>query len=559
MIDSGRIRSQETRQYNSLEQLIQLTTYGGISHAYNYTAGANNGQIVSAVVSGETITYLYDSLNRMASASGSGWGESYGYDAFGSLLSKTITQGTPPSLSQAVNPVNNQIVGQSYDLNGNQLTAPGVTGSVTYDAENHMVTAPGIQYAYDSQNRRVWSGTLGSGGALISQTAYLHGLDGQKLGAYALAIAVSPTALSDAAIETDAYFVGKRVAITNASGQTWFSDDRLGSNASVSLYPWGEDRGTPAPNDQVKFATYTRDSATLLDYAMNRYYSNAYGRFMTPDPSGSGSANPQNPQSWNRYPYTAGDPVNRVDPSGLDFCVDPDCVGGGWGYDPTGYCPPSEQSCGGGGGFIGSGSGGGVNIDPGWITLWSVFLFYQPPGGGGGAVVPPFATDCNALTAAVGFAGLTYQRGLTIWEDGSLWATTSDSYSATIAALAAVTWQGESSFSTNPINNPNVSKGKVWSVDYGPFMINPYFYGNATGPVIGTNGGGQQFNGNPDANITYGITILTGLYTQFGGNAAGRYVGSLTNPNAVNRQNTWNAWGSRLVSLFSNKNCFPHL
>jgi len=51
----------------------------------------------------------------------------------------------------------------------------------------------------------------------------------------------------------------------------------------------------------------------------NRYYSNAYGRFMTPDPyqgASGGSGDPDNPQSWNRYAYTVGDPVNWVDPSG---------------------------------------------------------------------------------------------------------------------------------------------------------------------------------------------------------------------------------------------------
>jgi RHS repeat-associated protein len=298
-----------------------LTTYGGISHTYNYPTGTNNGKISSAVVSGETITYQYDSLNRVMSASGSGWGDSYGYDAFGSLLSKTITSGTPPSLSQAVNPLNNWITGQSYDPNGNQLTAPGVTGSLTYDAENHMVAAPGIQYAYDSQNMRVWSGTLGSGGSLQTQTVYFYGADGHKLGSYAPAWAYNggTPALSDSAIETESYFAGKRVAITSGSGSiTSFSQDRLGSNAAsnVSLYPWGEDRGTPAPNDQVKFATYTRDSVTMLDYANQRYYVNNQGRFMTPDPY-TNSGRLSDPQSWNRYAYTTGDPVNFIDPAGL--------------------------------------------------------------------------------------------------------------------------------------------------------------------------------------------------------------------------------------------------
>jgi RHS repeat-associated protein len=52
---------------------------------------------------------------------------------------------------------------------------------------------------------------------------------------------------------------------------------------------------------------------------VNRYYSNAYGRFMTPDPyqgNGGGPGDPNNPQSWNRYAYTVGDPVNWNDPDG---------------------------------------------------------------------------------------------------------------------------------------------------------------------------------------------------------------------------------------------------
>ena len=90
------------------------------------------------------MTYQYDSLNRLLSAAGSGWAETYGYDGFGNLLSKTPTLGTPPSLSQAVNPANNQIVGQGYDANGNQYTAPGFSGP-TFDVENRIATAPGIQ------------------------------------------------------------------------------------------------------------------------------------------------------------------------------------------------------------------------------------------------------------------------------------------------------------------------------------------------------------------------------------------------------------------------------
>jgi RHS repeat-associated protein len=221
-------------------------------------------------------------------------------------------------------------VGQGYDANGNQTSPPNNSGELLYDAENRLTqNSVSEQYAYDSQNKRVWVGTLVSG-SLTSQSASLYGIDGQKLGTYSLS--VSSTEITDAATSLSVYFAGKRVAIAAAGVTTPFVQDRLGSNMSwaidrVSLYPWGEDRGTPAPNDQIKFATYTRDSATLLDYGDQRYYGNAEGRFATPDPAGANAANPRKPASWNRYAYAGGDPVNRNDPTGLSSCAldDPLC------------------------------------------------------------------------------------------------------------------------------------------------------------------------------------------------------------------------------------------
>jgi RHS repeat-associated protein len=99
---------------------------------------------------------------------------------------------------------------------------------------------------------------------------------------------------------------------------------------------------------------------------VNRYYSNQYGRFITPDPAGQGAAVPQNPQSWNRYAYVTGDPVNRNDPHGLygdepDPDDDDDDDGGGnpcFGADeftpsPSPYCQGGEDGGGGGGGNSG--------------------------------------------------------------------------------------------------------------------------------------------------------------------------------------------------------------
>jgi len=96
-------------------------------------------------------------------------------------------------------------------------------------------------------------------------------------------------------------------------GQT----DRLGSVTvnNRRYYPYGVEY-TATSNDTEKYATYTRDSVSGLDYAVNRYYSSIWGRFLSPDRS-TANMNLANPGSLNRYAYALADPVNRGDPSGL--------------------------------------------------------------------------------------------------------------------------------------------------------------------------------------------------------------------------------------------------
>ena len=85
----------------------------------------------------------------------------------------------------------------------------------------------------------------------------------------------------------------------------------------------------------MDFATYTKDGTTGFEYAMNRYYSAAMGRFLTADPETS-SGYPSEPLSWNRFSYTLDEPVNFFDPGGTDTC------GPDWGDYSTGNCMSYE-------------------------------------------------------------------------------------------------------------------------------------------------------------------------------------------------------------------------
>ena len=117
----------ETRAYNSLGQMTQLTTCNNgytcsvtQNIQYNYPATQNNGKITSQndLLSGEQVSYAYDSLNHLASASGSGWGQSYTYDGFGNLTNQTVTSGTAPALNTTYDPATNRQTGECADANG---------------------------------------------------------------------------------------------------------------------------------------------------------------------------------------------------------------------------------------------------------------------------------------------------------------------------------------------------------------------------------------------------------------------------------------------------------
>jgi RHS repeat-associated protein len=117
-------------------------------------------------------------------------------------------------------------------------------------------------------------------------------------------------------------YFGKYIGNANTnimSGGTAVGQDRLGSTGKY--FPYGEEHNSPQlPNDAVKFATYTRDSATGLDYADQRYFNSGLARFMTPDPyvaTATAPRDPTNPLSWNRYVYVLGDPIGFKDPTGL--------------------------------------------------------------------------------------------------------------------------------------------------------------------------------------------------------------------------------------------------
>ena len=363
-------------------------------YQYNYSATQNNGRILSQtdVVSGESVTYAYDTLNRLTGASGvssgsggsgssgpapnTSWSQAFTYDGFGNSTQKSGSN-APNNMLLTADPTTNRLTGNGagYDANGN-LSANG-TGSYavsySYDIENRMSAAGsgGVTQAvfgYDQGNQRVYQGTYNTSTAVYSnEQIYFYGADGKKLAVYSLAASGSGYTLT--ASQTKVWFGGRILA----------PEDRLESQGTY--FPYGEDRYSPSPanpsNDTEKFATYTRDSATGLDYAYQRYYESAVGRFHTVDPY-AGSARAGNPQTWNRYSYADGDAANHYDPTGL-FARAP-----GWGGDPD----------------FNSSTEANNFLVYAWITS-NQFLNQTPSNGGGAASTTAAINALNKIAPAL--------------------------------------------------------------------------------------------------------------------------------------------------------------
>ena len=315
----------ETRQYNVLQQMTRLTVASSstlLDYEYRFSDTQNNGRITQRKewVSGEEVSYQYDALNRLISAATTGpeWGQSFGYDGFGNLLSQTVTKGSAPTLSVNVNPATNRITtgGYGYDANGNLTSMPMLT--MSYNVENRLVQATDTtngtdQYGYDPAGRRVWKhqGDF--------DYVSFYSVDGTVLGTYL----DTGAGFGYGEGGLNVYFAGKLVAMRMYSwaGGVAAHEDRLGSVArrgstNRKYFPYGEEPTTTAQNE-TKFGTYFRDQTTALDYAQNRYYARTIARFTAPDPY-LASGGPADPQSWNRYAYVENDPVNFNDPSGLE-------------------------------------------------------------------------------------------------------------------------------------------------------------------------------------------------------------------------------------------------
>jgi len=177
-------------------------------------------------------------------------------------------------------------------------------------------------------------------------------------------------------------------------GTDYYHSDHLGTVRLMTNYwgwpiwqgtflPFGQEANPQITTNHYKFTGDEHDSESNLEHTQFRQLSSAEGRWLSPDPY-LGSMDLTNPQSLNRYAYVGNNPLNAVDPNGLDGFGDGNLPSFGWCQaDPIfcalftgsahefcvfiGLCGEGSGPSGGSGGSGGSPNGGPTQptSDPG--------------------------------------------------------------------------------------------------------------------------------------------------------------------------------------------------
>jgi RHS repeat-associated protein len=222
----------------------------------------------------------------------------------------------------AVNPNTNQVTsgGAVYDGAGN-MTQNGNGTASTFDEMNRMTSSEFennvTEYTYSpGENKRMvtFVNYPEAGG---TATLYLYGPDGRTLSVVPFQKSGSNWVIAAGGPTNYLYLGGK---VLN------YAENNIGSTTTATTFwPYGQ---TNTGSGGV-FGTYLGDSSGFL-YADQRYYNQTWGRFVTADPSNA-NIDPTVSGSFNRYAYVSGDPINGMDPKGLDnqYCFDdgygPEC------------------------------------------------------------------------------------------------------------------------------------------------------------------------------------------------------------------------------------------
>jgi RHS repeat-associated protein len=344
LVAQGAAAAISTYSYDSVSNLLSYTYPNGVQTTVTFDPLNRLAQINSAK-SGTLASYAYavgPAGNRLSLTELGGRLASYGYDNDYRLTSEAIT-GDPGGQNGTVN--------YTYDVVGNRTqmtsTLSGVaSGTLGYDANDRLTTdgydnngntisSGGLSYSYDFENRLAGSGGLGivydGDGNRVSETA---GSAATKF----LIDDKNPTGLPQVLDEivngsvTRTYAYGlQRISENQLIGGTWtpsfygydghgnarFLTNAAGAVTDTYQYDaFGNQVANTGTTPNGYFYSGERLDPGLGMYDLRaRYYRQATGRFWSRDPIEGKLCCDLN---WHPYLYTENNPVNAIDPTGLD-------------------------------------------------------------------------------------------------------------------------------------------------------------------------------------------------------------------------------------------------
>jgi RHS repeat-associated protein len=298
------------------------------------------------------ITFNYDTLGRRTSLSRlNGATTSYSYDpvsrlsqlvqdAAGTANDLTLGFSYNPASQIISNTRSNDVYAWSGHGNGtssspanglNQLTSHN-GGSVSHDAKGNILNDPTIGYTYGYSSENLL--TTASGGPWIGtlrydplMRLYESGVSGKSRFVYDGHTRIAEYYSSGAQTYRFVHGPGVDEPLIEYSGsglgtRTFLHADERGSiiagsdnNGNVTGFGRYDEYGKPASTNFSRFGLAGQPYETLSELydSRARMYNPRLPRFMQPDPIGFGDG-------MNMYNRTKGDPVNFVDPLGLQEC-----------------------------------------------------------------------------------------------------------------------------------------------------------------------------------------------------------------------------------------------
>jgi RHS repeat-associated protein len=327
----------ELRQYDALNRLVYLENDGpaGVISSYRYTLGPTGRRDAVVENTGRRVDYGYDALDRLTreAISDAVFGNrtiDYTYDPVGNRVTRNdSTEGLTVSTYDAndrllTETLGSQVTRYTYDDNGNTLSkVTSATNQAFYhwDAQNRMVSADvtdgtgthHTDYRYDADGIRVAQTADGQETRYLIDTVQPYAqvlLEYRPSGLVVASYVYGNGLISQNRAGVLSYYhvdgLGSTRALTNANGVVTdrYVYDAFGRTISQ----------TGSTVNTYLFAGQQRDAATGLDYLRARYLTSGAGTFLGRD-SFPGMLN--DPLSLGRYLYANANPINRIDPSGL--------------------------------------------------------------------------------------------------------------------------------------------------------------------------------------------------------------------------------------------------